>query len=103
MAYDSFFRDGIVPDGAAFVAYYDGEFCGAHETMQAARCAYTTRHTPESAAQALDKAARPYFCDGRYGAWRAMESGAALPHEVESAAQAHHKAAMAYMRARGLA
>lgn len=52
---------------------------------------------------ALDTAARPFFCDGRWGVYRAIEAGDKLPRAVQAAFDAHHDASMRWARARGLA
>jgi len=103
MTYDQYFETGVTRDGARYVARWDGEFCGEHDTPDKARKAIALRDKAEKAAQALDKAARPYFCDGRYGVWRAIETGAPIAPEIERAFNAHHRAAMAFARIRGLA
>ena len=81
MTYSQYFQTGVSRDGARYIARWNGEYCGTYHC--------------EKAALTLDKAARAYFCDGRYGAWRAIECGDSLPRDVESAFDAHHKAAMA--------
>jgi len=101
MTYDSFFQTGITRGGGHYIARWDGEWCGEHETPQAARKAIAARERMERTAVELDRAARPFFCDGRYGVWRAVERGESLPHEVERAFQANHAATMAFNRAMG--
>lgn len=103
MSYDQYFETGVTRDGARYVARWDGEWCGEHDTPDKARRAIVLRDKADKAAQALDKAARPYFCDGRYGVWRAIETGAPIAPDVERAFNAHHKAAMAFNRAIGRA
>ena len=103
MSYDSYFETGVTRAGSRYVARWDGEHCGEYDTRDKAARAIALRAKADKAAQELDKAARPYFCDGRYGAWRAVEYGQALPQEVERAFQAHHAASMSLARHRGLA
>lgn len=103
MTYDVYFETRVTRSGSVYVARFDGEYCGEYETHAKAARAIALRDKADKAAQELDKAARPYFCDGRYGAWRAVEYGQTLPQEVETAFQRHHAASMAYMRHRGLA
>lgn len=55
----------------------------------------------QQAAVDLDNAARPFWCDGRYGAMRAVEYGEKLPPSVQRAFDAYHKACMAWGKARG--
>lgn len=99
--YDRWFQTGITKDGARYVARWDGEWCGEHESKQAARKAIAARERMERTAVELDRAARPFFCDGRYGVWRAVERGEPLDPSVESAFQANHAATMAFNRAMG--
>ena len=103
MSYDSYFETGVTRAGFRYVAYWDGEHCGEYDTHAKAARAVALRDKADKAAQELDKASRPYFCDGRYGAWRAIEYGQALPPKVETAFQRHHAASMALARHRGLA
>lgn len=102
MTYSQYFETGVARSGARFIARWDGEYCGEHDTEKAARAAIAAREKAEKAAIALDKVARPFFCDGRYGVWRAVEQGQALAPETERAFNAHHNAAMAFARIRGL-
>lgn len=102
MTYSQYFETGVARSGARFIARWDGEHCGEHATEKAARAAIAARAKAEKAAIDLDKAARPYFCDGRYGVWRAIEQGQTLAPEIERAFNAHHDAAMAFSKARSL-
>lgn len=103
MSYDTYFETGISRDGARYVARWDGEYCGHYHCEKAAHGALRLKEKAEKAAIALDKAARPFFCDGRYGVWRSIEAGETLPPVIESAFNAHHKAAMALARYMGRA
>ena len=103
MSYSSYFETGVSRDGTRYVARWDGEYCGHYHCEKAAQGAIRLKEKAEKAAIALDKAARPYFCDGRYGVWRAIETGAPLAPEIERAFNAHHKAAMALERYMGRA
>jgi len=101
MSYSTYFETGVSRDGARYVARWDGEYCGHYHCEKAAQGAIRLKEKAEKAAIALDKAARPYFCDGRYGAWRAIERDDSLPRDVEAAFNAHHKAAMRLVRYMG--
>ena len=95
MSYSQCFETGVSRDGARFIARWDGEYCGHYHCKKAAQGAIRLKEKAEKAAIELDNAARPFFCDGRYGVWRAIERGESLPRQVESAFDKHHKAAMA--------
>lgn len=95
MSYSTYFDTCVSRDGARYVARWDGEYCGHYHCEKAAQGAIRLKEKAEKAALEMDKAARPYFCDGRYGVWRAIECGDSLPRDVESAFNAHHKTAMA--------
>jgi hypothetical protein len=103
MSYDAYFQTGVSRDGSRYVARWDGEYCGHYHCEKAAQGALRLKERADKAAQAMDKAARPYFCDGRYGVWRAIETGARLAPAVERAFDAHHKATMALARYMGRA
>ena len=103
MSYDSYFYTGIKRSGSRYVARWDGEHCGEYDTHKSAARAVALRDKVNKAAQELDRVAWTYFCDGRYGAWRAVEYGQTLPRDVERAVNAHHAASMALARHRGLA
>lgn len=103
MSYSDWFETGVSRDGARYVARWDGEYCGSYHCEKAAQGAIRLKEKAEKAAIALDKAARPVFCDGRYGVWRSIEAGETLPPAIESAFNAHHKASMALARYMGRA
>jgi len=103
MSYDTYFQTGVSRDGARYVARWDGEYCGQYHCEKAAQGAIRLKEKAEKAAIDLDKAARSIFCDGRYGVWRAVESGESLPPAIETAFNAHHNAAMALARYMGRA
>jgi hypothetical protein len=48
----------------------------------------------------FDNACRPYYCDGRWGAYRAYEYGEQIPVTVDRALNAYHAALKAYYLAR---
>lgn len=101
MSYSIYFETGVSRDGARYVARWDGEYCGHYQFGKAAQGAIRLEDKVEKAAMALDKVARPYFCDGRYGVWRAIESREKVAPEIESAFNTHHKAAMYLARYMG--
>lgn len=103
MSYDSYFETGVSRDGARYVARWDGEYCGHYHCKKAAQGAIRLKEKAEKAAMTLDIAARHYFCDGRYGVWRAIEQDQTLPLDVERAFNAHHKAVMELARYMGRA
>lgn len=99
--YSKAFETGVTKQGARYVAYWDGEFCGEHLSDLSAREAIAARDWMERAVVELDRVARPFFCDGRYGVWRAVEYGECLSSEVEHAFENHYRASMAFNRAIG--
>ena len=103
MGYSQYFETGVSRDGPRYVARWDGEYCGNYACEKAAQGAIRLKEKAEKAAIELDKAARPYFCDGRYGVWRAIEAGEKIAPEIEQAFNHHHKAAMALSRWMGRA
>lgn len=54
----------------------------------------------DMAGDAFDKACRPFYCDGRWGAYRAYECGQDVPPSVDAAFNAYHAATMAFYAAR---
>lgn len=54
----------------------------------------------DEAGKRFDEVCRPHFCDGRWGAYRALEYGQALPRNVEAALDEYNSAVMAYYLAR---
>ena len=48
----------------------------------------------------FDAACRPHYCDGRWGAYRAIECDNDVPKSVLAALHAYHAALHAYYRAR---
>ena len=99
--YSKAFETGVTKHGARYVARWDGEFCGEHESELSARKAIAARERMEKKAIELDRVARPFFCDGRYGVWSAIERGESLSCTVERAFNAHYAASMAFNRAIG--
>jgi hypothetical protein len=49
---------------------------------------------------AFDTACRPHYADGRWGAYRAIDCGQAVPPSVLAALDAYHAATHAFYRAR---
>lgn len=60
----------------------------------------TLRDRMESAGAAFDTACKPHYCDGRWGAYRAWESGESVPDSVTAAFDAYHAATHAFYLAR---
>lgn len=58
------------------------------------------RADADAADAAFDAACRPHYCDGRWGAYRAIERGEPVPTEVTAALDAAHGARHAYYLAR---
>jgi len=54
----------------------------------------------DDAGDAFDKACKPYYCDARWGYYRAVECGQPVPAEVEAAFNAYNDATGAYYAAR---
>ena len=54
----------------------------------------------DAAGRELDDACRPHYCDGRWGAYRAIEWGQPVPSGVMAAFDAYHAATQAYYLAR---
>lgn len=54
----------------------------------------------DKASEAFDRACRPHFADGRWGAYRAIECGEDIPRAVDDALNAYHAAAQAFYLAR---
>ena len=53
-----------------------------------------------TAEAAFDAACKPYYCDGRWGAYRAIECDQEVPATVWAALDAYHAATHAYYLAR---
>ena len=58
------------------------------------------RERSDAAEKAFDDACRPHYCDGRWGAYRAIECGQDVPHVVAAALDAYHAALHAFYAAR---
>lgn len=54
----------------------------------------------DAAGAAFDAACKPHFCDGRWGAYRAIECGQDIPATVDAAMTAYHDATQAFYLAR---
>jgi hypothetical protein len=54
----------------------------------------------DRASAKFDEACRPHFCDGRWGAYRAIECGNPVPASVSAALDAYHAAVRAFYAAR---
>lgn len=54
----------------------------------------------DQAGATFDAACKPHYCDGRWGAYRAIECGQDVPQSVMSALDACHDATQAYFLAR---
>lgn len=54
----------------------------------------------DHASAAFDAACKPYYCDGRWGAYRAIECGQPIPAPVNRALNEAHAAMQAFYRAR---
>lgn len=54
----------------------------------------------DTAEKAFDDACRPYYADGRWGAYRAVECGQTVPPKVWAALDAYHAATHAFYLAR---
>jgi hypothetical protein len=50
----------------------------------------------DKAMEALDRAASKYYCDGRYGVFRAVQNGEDLPADLEDAFNNAHAACMSW-------
>ena len=61
----------------------------------------TLKTRADNARDALDTACKPFYCDGRFGAYRAAEYGERLPRPVADAFNAYSVALNAYNAARG--
>lgn len=54
----------------------------------------------DAASLAFDAACKPHYCDGRWGAYRAIECGQSVPASVNAALDAYHDATHAFYAAR---
>ena len=54
----------------------------------------------DRAGREFDEACKPHYCNGRWGAYQAFETGQDVPKDVEAALDAYHKAAQAFYVAR---
>lgn len=54
----------------------------------------------DAASDSFDAACRPHFCDGRWGAYRAIECDQKVPASVTAALDGYHAALHAYYLAR---
>lgn len=54
----------------------------------------------DKAGQAFDDTCRPYYADGRWGAYRAYEAGQDVPTDVDAALDGYHAATHAFYAAR---
>ena len=50
----------------------------------------------DRAMEELEKVALKYYCDGRYGVFRAVQNGEDLPADLEDAFNSAHAACMAW-------
>lgn len=60
----------------------------------------TLKDRADSAGLAFDAACKPHYCDGRWGAYRAVECGQDVPATVWAALDAYHAATHAFYLAR---
>ena len=60
----------------------------------------TLKTRADNARDALDTACKPFYCDGRFGAYRAAKYGERLPRPVTDAFKAYSVALIAYNTAR---
>ena len=58
------------------------------------------RERADDAETAFDVACKPHYCDGRWGAYRAIECGQPVPADVVAAMEKAHKALHAFYLAR---
>ena len=58
------------------------------------------KRAADKASDEFDRACRPYWCDGRWGFYRAAECGQNVPKEVTEAGDLYLAALHAFYRAR---
>jgi len=61
---------------------------------------YKLRIDADTASDVFDAACRPHYCDGRWGAYRAIECGQEVPKSVLDAMNGYCDALHAFYRAR---